>query len=87
MFFYRGIPGQQMEDWMSGLFSRDYRMCKAVGHAVCVRRTEGQCRDENHCQQDECPLARDFSEAPVTAGAPEFSSRIGLGWLAGRFNG
>jgi hypothetical protein len=87
MFFYRGIPGQPMEDRMSDLFSRDYRMCKAVGHAVCVRRTEGQCRDENHCQQDDCPLANDFSEAPVKAGTPEFSSRIGLGWLAGRFNG
>ena len=72
---------------MSHLFSRDYRMCAAVGHAVCVRRTEAECRAENGCGLETCPLARDFAEAPVDAVAPEFRSRIGLGWLAGRFSG
>lgn len=72
---------------MSGLFGRDYRMCKAVGRTVCVRQTEGQCRGEHGCTQDDCPLSQEFSDAPVEAGSPEFSSRIGLGWLAGRFNG
>jgi len=72
---------------MSGLFGRDYQMCKAVGRTVCVRRTEGECRSENGCQQDKCPLSDDFSQAPVATASPEFSSRIGFGWLAGRFNG
>jgi hypothetical protein len=81
------IPRQSMENRMSVLFSRDYRKCEMTGRVVCVRRTEGQCRDENRCSQDGCPLAGAFSEAPVEAGSPEFTSRIGLGWLAGRFNG
>ena len=71
---------------MSGLFSQNYQRCETVGRTVYVRKSEGQCRDENHCVQPDCPLERKFSEVPVSAGAPELVSRIGLGWLAGRFN-
>lgn len=72
---------------MRRLFTTDYRDCPAVGHSVCVRRTEQECRAGNGCTNDACPMAGEFSEAPVAAPAPEFSSRIGLGALAGRIGG
>jgi hypothetical protein len=72
---------------MGGLFKMDYRRCGVVGRSVCVRRSEGQCREENGCVQDDCPLSSDFAEAPVARATPEFDSRIGMGWLAGRLNG
>ncbi|HUS55901.1 MAG TPA: hypothetical protein VMY41_18070 [Thermohalobaculum sp.] len=72
---------------MSGLFSTDYQNCETIGRSVCVRRTEGQCRSENHCEQSECPLTREFSDAPALADSRASASSIGLGWLAGRING
>jgi hypothetical protein len=72
---------------MSGLFRLDYQTCNMIGRSVCVRQTEGQCRSENHCEQAECPLAREFSDAPVRLDPQAPTSSIGLGWLGGRFNG
>lgn len=72
---------------MRGLFSTDYHNCHMVGRLVCVRQTEQECRAQNDCTNELCPLRGEFLQAPVAASAPEFSSRIGFGWLAGRING
>jgi hypothetical protein len=72
---------------MSRLFNTDYQNCPLVGRSVCVRRTEVQCRAQNDCTNEFCPLQGEFAQAPIASAAPEFSSRIGFGWLAGRFNG
>jgi hypothetical protein len=81
------IPITRMEGKMSDIFSMDYRACSAIGRSVCVRRAEVQCRSENHCVQPDCPLASEFSDAPVAPNSRAATSSIGLGWLAGRFNG
>ena len=81
------IPITRMEGKMSDIFSMDYRACSAIGRSVCVRRAEVQCRSENHCVQPDCQLASEFSDAPVAPNSRAATSSIGLGWLAGRFNG
>lgn len=72
---------------MSRLFSGDYQNCPRVGHSVCVRQTELECRAPNDCASDRCPVQSEFTQAPSAAQTPEFGARIGLGWLAGRING
>lgn len=72
---------------MRRLFNTDYHDCPKVGHSVCVRQTELECRAQNDCANNRCPLRGEFMEAPAANVAPEFGARIGLSWLAGRING
>ena len=61
--------------------SRDHRFCERVHRYVCTKRTEGQCRDANGCQEAGCPLEHEFGRDTTYNTARWFSINLGLSWL------
>ena len=42
---------------------RDYHFCERIHRYVCVKRTEGQCRDTNRCREIDCPLEHELGRS------------------------
>ncbi len=59
----------------------DYRYCAALGRAVCTRRTEGHCRDENDCYVVDCPLSRAFGDLPQACRSRNLMAATGVAWV------
>lgn len=66
---------------MSAHLNSDYRHCTTRDRGVCIRQTEGQCRDYHHCGIEDCPLASEFGQPAPSVLSRTLSTALGGLWL------
>lgn len=64
---------------------KTHAFCDTHNQYVSLNQTEGHCRDEHHCNDEACPLEKQFGR-PRFARALEIMA-AGMGQVAGKIAG